>query len=216
MDRCFKGEELTANPRLMVETFCKEYLGADEVIGTEIQVSKRGRATGFVQDTGILVGEEKAKALRRAFADQVPDVGVGDRVFDYGFISMCKEGYIVPWRKVGTLPRESLLRRMIFHDGRFVHRPTPLVALMILAYMPFGFVLALVRILCANIVPVSLSFTVLKLLGVKIKVKGTPPTRVDSFNNAGQSGVLFICSYRTLMDPVMLAFALRRHVSTRI
>ncbi|KAG6544229.1 hypothetical protein Mapa_014332 [Marchantia paleacea] len=202
---------LSANPRIMIEVFAKEYLGADEVIGTEIEVTTGGRATGFVKHPGVLVGDQKAKALKRTFGDQVPDVGTGDRESDYEFISMCKEGYIVPEGKTDAVPKESLPRPMIFHDGRFARRPTPLVALVILAYMPFGFVLAVIRMACGILLPISWAITVMRLLGVTIKVKGTPPSRACSKD--GKLGVLFVCSHRTLLDPVMLSFALGRRVT---
>ncbi|KAL2611377.1 hypothetical protein R1flu_023069 [Riccia fluitans] len=203
---------LSANPRIMIEAFGREYLGADEVIGTEIEVSEGGRATGFVKAPGILVGEKKAAALRRIFSDEEPDVGLGDRESDFAFMSMCKESYIVPEGETEAVPKESLLRPLIFHDGRFAVRPTPFVALVILIYMPFGFVLAVIRMACGILLPISWALTALRILGVVIKVKGAPPARVRSSGD-GQGGVLFVCSHRTLLDPVMLAFALGRQVT---
>lgn len=74
----------------MVEPFAKEYLGADEVIGSEIKVTATGRATGFLQSPGVLVGVNKENAMHRVFGEQMPDVGMGDRATDYPFMSLCK------------------------------------------------------------------------------------------------------------------------------
>ncbi|KAJ8640818.1 hypothetical protein MRB53_017512 [Persea americana] len=52
---CGKRCVLTANPKIMVEAFLKDYLGAYMVVGTEIETYK-GRATGLVSKPGIFVG----------------------------------------------------------------------------------------------------------------------------------------------------------------
>lgn len=86
---CGKRCVLTANPRVMVEPFLKEYLGADLVLGTELG-SYKGRATGLVAKPGILVGKNKANALKKAFGDEQPHVGLGDRLTDAPFMALCK------------------------------------------------------------------------------------------------------------------------------
>lgn len=88
---CGKRCVVTANPRIMVETFLKDYLDADIVLGTEIGTFK-GRATGFVSAPGVLVGENKAAAIREAFATSTapPDIGIGDRETDFPFLKLCK------------------------------------------------------------------------------------------------------------------------------
>ncbi|KAL0339430.1 UNVERIFIED_CONTAM: Glycerol-3-phosphate 2-O-acyltransferase 4 [Sesamum angustifolium] len=117
-EKCKRKVIITANPTIMVEPFVKEFLGGDKVIGTEIEE----------------FGEEK------------PDIGIGDRASDHDFMSICKEGYMVPPSETAKpLPRDRLKSRLIFHDGRLVQRPTPLNALITYIWLPFGFLLSLIR-----------------------------------------------------------------------
>lgn len=91
-DKCDgKKVVVTANPTVMVEVFVKEYLGADKVLGTEIEVNpKTRRATGFVKGRGVLVGEKKKQVILEEFGDDLPHVGLGDRVSDHDFMALCK------------------------------------------------------------------------------------------------------------------------------
>lgn len=58
--------------------------------------------------------------------------------------------------------------------------------------------------------PMHLVYYAFWALGVRVKVKGTPPPPVKK--SQGQSGVLFICSHRTLLDPIFLSTALGRPI----
>lgn len=82
---------VTANPRVMVEGFVGEWLGA-EVVGTEIEVERRtGRCTGRVRPPGVLVGDKKRVALQKVLGPGVrPDLGLGDRDSDHDFMAICK------------------------------------------------------------------------------------------------------------------------------
>ncbi|KAK9272716.1 hypothetical protein L1049_003093 [Liquidambar formosana] len=208
---CGKRCVLTANPRIMVEAFLKEYLGADMVLGTEID-TYGGRATGFVSGPGILVGENKAHALRKAFGDvTAPEIGLGDRKTDHPFMILCKESYIVPAEpKVEAVTHDKLPKPIVFHDGRLVHKPTPFMALLTILWIPVGFLLACLRIAAGSLLPMPHVYYAFWALGVQVHIKGTPPPPAQKSIN--QSGVLFICSHRTLLDPIFLSTALGRPI----
>ncbi|XP_027367513.1 glycerol-3-phosphate 2-O-acyltransferase 6-like [Abrus precatorius] len=208
---CGKRCVLTANPRVMVEPFLKEFLGADMVLGTEIGTFK-GRATGLVSKEGVLVGNHKAEALKKAFGEEQPEIGLGDRQTDAPFMALCKEGYRVPAKpKVKAVTSDKLPKPIIFHDGRLVQKPSPLMALLIILWIPIGFLLACLRIAAGSLLPMNLVYYAFWALGVRVIIKGTPPPPVTK-SNPDQSGVLFICSHRTLLDPIFLSTALRRPI----
>lgn len=97
---------------------------------------------------------------------------------------------------------------VIFHDGRLVKRPTPSTALLILLWLPLGILLATIRIFIGLILPMWAIPYVSRLFGAKVIVKGKPPPPPTG----GNPGVLFVCTHRTLMDPVVLSSVLRRQI----
>lgn len=94
-DKCERKVVVTANPRIMVEHFVKEYLGGDKVLGTEIEVNpKTKKATGFLKKPGVLVGKWKRLAVEKEFGNESPDIGIGDRETDHDFMSICKVTFL--------------------------------------------------------------------------------------------------------------------------
>ncbi|KAH7515842.1 glycerol-3-phosphate acyltransferase RAM2 [Ziziphus jujuba] len=207
---CGKRCVLTANPRIMVEPFLKDFLGADMVLGTEISTFK-GRATGFVRHPGVLVGKNKADAMKNTFKEAQPDIGLGDRHTDIPFMALCKEGYMVaPTPEVKAVKSDKLPKPIIFHDGRLVHKPTPLMALLTILWIPIGFLLACLRVAAGSLLPMPIVYYAFWALGVRVTIKGTPPPPAKK--STGQSGVLFVCSHRSLLDPIFLSTALGRPI----
>ncbi|KAL0004027.1 hypothetical protein SO802_011588 [Lithocarpus litseifolius] len=207
---CGKRCVLTANPTIMVEAFLKDVLGADMVLGTKIATYK-GRATGLVCKPGVLFGKNKADALEKAFGETQPDIGLGDRDTDAPFMSLCKEAFIVPPQpEVKPVTMDKLPKPIIFHDGRLVQKPTPLIALLTILWIPIGFLLACLRIAAGALLPMPLVYYASMALGVRVTIKGTPPPQAKK--SIGQSGVLFVCSHRTLLDPIFLSIALGRAI----
>ncbi|KAJ9187566.1 hypothetical protein P3X46_003007 [Hevea brasiliensis] len=148
------------------------------VLGTEISTYE-GRATGFVSSPGVLVGKSKAKALH-------------------------KEGYHVPPQpKVRAVTRDKPPKPIFFHDGRLVQKPTPLMALVIILWIPIGFILACLRIVAGSLLPMPLVYHAFWALSHH---KGHPPPPAKK--STGQFGVLFVCSHRTLLDPIFLSTTL--------
>ncbi|KAH9702317.1 glycerol-3-phosphate acyltransferase 5 [Citrus sinensis] len=191
---CDKRVVVTKTPRVLVERFVKEHLRADEVIGSELLVNRFGFATGFVQGDFASIFSRAAKM----FVDEKPTLGLG-RASDSSFLSLCKHHH--GHQVLRPLP-------VIFHDGRLVKRPTPSTALLILLWMPLGILLAVIRIVTGLILPMWAIPYMSRIFGGKIIVKGKPPPPVSG----SSTGVLFVCTHRTLMDPVVLSTVLRRKI----
>ncbi|MCL7033017.1 hypothetical protein MKW94_015179 [Papaver nudicaule] len=198
---------VTKCPRIMVERFVKEHLRADEVIGSELVVNRFGYATGFIRnDIGSVANRVKA-----LFKGEHPDLGLGQcPAPGLSFLSLCKEQKQPPFMNSQNNDDHQLIRLLpvIFHDGRLVKRPTPSMALLILLWFPIGIILAVVRLALGVILPMSFIPYTNQIFGASIVVKGKPPPPPSNSND----GVLFVCTHRTLMDPVILSVVLQRKV----
>ncbi|RDX60844.1 Glycerol-3-phosphate acyltransferase 5, partial [Mucuna pruriens] len=182
---------VTNMPQIMVERFVKEHLRADEVIGTQLSFNRFGFATGFVHAHS---NNTISQRLANLFNNEPPSL-VMDQLHPPVLTGQNEHQILRP------LP-------VIFHDGRLVKRPTPSTSLLILVWIPMGIVLAIIRIAMGSILPFWAIPHMSRLFGSKVIVKGKPPFPPSG----GNSGVLFVCTHRTLMDPVVLSSVLRRKV----
>lgn len=121
-------------------------------------------------------------------------------------VCVIQEGNIVPINtNVEPTTRGNLPKRLVFYDMRLLQGPTPLLALIMLFWMPMGFVLAVISI-AAGVFPMAWSYFL-----VRVVTKGKSPTPAQNKN--GKRGVLFVCSHRIMLDPIFLSVALGRPVT---
>ncbi|CAL0317670.1 unnamed protein product [Lupinus luteus] len=198
---------VTKMPRIMVERFVKEHLRADEVVGCELSFNGFGLATGMVQGDSVSTISERVTML---FKEDASTLGMGRPTTSTynSFSKLCKEQMHPPF--LTSQKYDQVLRPLpvIFHDGRLVKRPTPFTSLLILLWIPVGILLAIIRITIGIFLPFWAIPYVSTLLGGNVIVKGKPPSPPSN----GNPGVLFVCTHRTLMDPVVLGSVLQRKI----
>ncbi|XBI18240.1 hypothetical protein VPH35_060069 [Triticum aestivum] len=208
---------VTSTPKVMAEWFLKEYMAADIVVGNELQMIKVGRRcyfTGLLGRLGPLPAGMTEKVLRSEFGVDggMADVAVvgSSNPLNHLFTSYCKELYVVSWEsaKTARLPRERYPKPLIFHDGRLAFLPTAPAMLAFFLFLPLGFILSVIRISIGIVLPYNISFAASALAGVCFRTSGR---RVQEAG-AKRRGVLFVCTHRTLVDPIMLTAALQKPV----
>ncbi|XP_034701314.1 glycerol-3-phosphate acyltransferase 1 isoform X1 [Vitis riparia] len=195
----------TSVPRVMVEGFLKEYLSVNHVIGTELQTVGQ-YFTGLLSGSGLLV---KCSALKEFFGEKKPDIGLGSSsLHDHHFISLCKESYVVTNEDSkssasSVMTRDQYPKPLVFHDGRLAFLPTPWATLSMFLWLPLGIVLAIYRVCIGIFLPYKMANLLGVWSGIDIRLKGND---IKSDNN--RKGVLYVCSHRTLLDPVFLCTTL--------
>ncbi|KAJ1412550.1 putative glycerol-3-phosphate acyltransferase 2 [Sesbania bispinosa] len=205
---------LSKLPRVMVESFLREYLEIDFVVGRELKVF-HGYFMGLVEerknvhDALELVHEGKGSC-----SDMIGISGCHKGLDHEDFFSRCKEVYMVPeadkksWQKLAT---EKYPKPLIFHDGRLAFRPTPPATLAILMWLPCAFILSWLRIITAISLPFPISTPLLTLSGLRLTStrpnNTTQPNKPNTPNKP--KGHLYVCNHRTLLDPLYISFVLR-------
>lgn len=219
-----KRVALTNLPLVMVESFLKDYLQIDVVVGRELKVCG-GYYVGLMEDQKTKKDLALASSLEEIFLSEKTSsdniiIGITDFnnfCDDHHFFSHnCKDVYLVSKadkRNWENLPRENYPKPLIFHDGRLAFRPTPLRALQALMWGPFGFTLAVARVIVALSLPYDISLPILAFSGLPLtitKPKNSGPVTRPKRSDDGQSkGLLYVCNHRTLLDPLYLCFALK-------
>lgn len=210
----------TTVPRIMVEGFLKEYLKVDQVVGSELQTFG-SYFTGLLDGPGLL---SKHKALKEYFGDESPDVGIGNSThLDNLFLSSCTEACVVKQQEDakndtnGTsfkLPRNKHPKPLIFHDGRLAFLPTPTASLCMFIWLPLGILLAIFRLFVGIVLPYKLAILLGTFSGVMLRTKGitiqNSPNQLYFRAPYSHKGVLYVCTHRTLLDPVILGLCLRK------
>ncbi|MCO5601181.1 hypothetical protein L7F22_055300 [Adiantum nelumboides] len=208
---CGRRCVVTSTPRVMVEPFLREYLKVELVMGAELHTMK-GFCTGFLKGHGLLVGDIKKHAVESAL-QMPPHLGLG-RDSSSSFLSLCKEVYVVPTTQAAAVAGKDYLKPLIFHDGRLATRPTPMTALFIYLWFPMGLVLSILRLFSWVLLPVELATPLATFLGVRVRITGAPPLLPQEGNGSSSTrGSLYVCTHRTLLDPIFLSVALRRRVA---
>ncbi|KAJ8763074.1 hypothetical protein K2173_023279 [Erythroxylum novogranatense] len=198
----------TSVPTVMVQVFLKEYLEVDKIIGTELHTAGR-YFTGLVSYSGLIV---KQKALKDYFGDKKPDLGLGSsNIHDLPFISLCKEAYVVSNEDIkgfssSVMTRDRYPKPLVFHDGRLAFLPTPKATAVMFIWLPFGLGISIFRILVGTVLPYKLAILLATWSGVDIRVKGVSPPNCSG----PKKGVLYVCTHRTLLDPVFLSTSLAK------
>ncbi|KAL6228236.1 hypothetical protein ACLB2K_002190 [Fragaria x ananassa] len=209
-------------PQVLIETFLKDYLEIDVVIGRELKVFG-GYFLGLMEDKktiNLTVLEEHGSDDKLGSSDIIGITSFNQRLDDPIF-SSCKDVYRVrssDKRSWKNLPREKYPNKLLFHDGRLALKPTPLETVAIFMWAPAGFVLAVVRLLIGISLPYCVSSPLLAFTGLWLTVTTPQTTRTLVPNeplvvqNAKPKGVLYVCNHRTLLDPLYLCFSLGKNL----
>ncbi|KAF7829897.1 putative glycerol-3-phosphate acyltransferase 2 [Senna tora] len=209
-------------PRIMVENFMKEYLGAECVVAAELK-SLCGYFLGVVEDINsntedpllVQLKEKKLVTTHTHHNHKVIAITSPKKYVDHHtlFSHYCKEAYLVrdaEKRKWGVLPRDRYPKPLIFHDGRLALRPTPWCCVAMLMWLPLGLCICLMRFTLGLLLPFKTSAPILAFSGTRTTVQ------YHSYNKASSSkgkGMLYVCNHRTLVDPLYISYALDQPVS---
>lgn len=197
-------------PRIMIECFLKDYLRVDAVEGRELK-TVCGYFVGLMEGknaNGVILNELRV-------GSHVIGIGSFNKSTDDQLFSYCKEIYWVSkaekwnWK---SLPREKYPKPLIFHDGRLAFRPTLVATLIMFMWLPLGVLVFLIRFICGVFLPLNISAIVSASTGLSTTVSRAKRLSwiASNKNDKKESGVLYVCNHRTLLDPIFVAIALMK------
>ncbi|KAE8718665.1 Glycerol-3-phosphate acyltransferase 2 [Hibiscus syriacus] len=199
---------VTSMPRIMVEGFLRDYLGTDAIIARVLK-EFHGYFLGLMEET-----IDEAQVINQKMTTHNIGLGCFRTSYSQKFFSHCKEIYLVTEAEKSTwqvLPRKRYIKPLIFHDGRLAFWPTPLKALAMFIWFPFGFLLHIFRIMVFTQLPYKFSIPLLAFSGM-MNTKVESPVGLFKTKEKPR-GVLHVCNHRTLLDPIYITIALMKSVS---
>lgn len=214
--RCGRKVGLSELPRVMVEGFLKEYLGADCVFGKDLKVVC-GYFVGLMEDDTIRL----SFVTNDVFGQRKSDcdlIGFGaEKTLHHHLFPLCKEIYVVTEaekRKWRALPRDKYPKPLIFHDGRIALMPTFPTTLAMIMWLPFGLCLCLFRIIILLSFPYTISIPILSFTGMGGRLYNESTKNSFNKNNMVKGkGTLYVCNHRTLLDPLYISMAIMKPVT---
>ncbi|KAL0006252.1 hypothetical protein SO802_013813 [Lithocarpus litseifolius] len=213
--RCGKKVGVTNLPEVMVDCFLRDYMGVEAVVGRELKVF-----CGYY--LGLMEEKKSAKVVLKEIFEEEKEgahvIGIGcfNVSFDHQLFSPCKEIYLVSeadkknWQ---VLPREKYPKPLIFHDGRLAFRPTPVATLVILMWVPFGLLVAILRVLATMLLPLHICIPVLSCIGMRGSAPSPNSLPTPIIYGEKSKGILYVCNHKTLLDPVYASAAIRKPVT---
>ncbi|KAE9611869.1 putative glycerol-3-phosphate 1-O-acyltransferase [Lupinus albus] len=210
LNRGGKKVGVTNLPRIMVESFVKEYLEIDFVIGSELKVFC-GYHIGLMDDRKTMHALEQVQEGKGS-SHMIGITSFNKILHHHQLFSNCKEVYLVSEgdkRMWQALPKELYPKPLIFHDGRLALRPDPMDSLAMLMWLPYAIILAIIRISLALSLPYNISTPLLIFTGIRFTTS-IPKTKTS--HKAKPNGHLYVCNHRTLLDPLYISFALQKNL----
>ncbi|KAL0344936.1 UNVERIFIED_CONTAM: putative glycerol-3-phosphate acyltransferase 3 [Sesamum radiatum] len=198
-------------PQVMVESFLRDHLDIDYVVGKDLKVFC-GYFVGLMEERELIVPDN---ILCNA-------VGISGckKCFGCPWFAHCKEIYLVneqERRNWHQLPRNSYPKPLIFHDGRLAFRPS-FLALAMFMWLPLGFTLGIIRILIALTLPFEIAVPLMHFIGIKIRV--SKPNNLSTSSSNRKDGKakrrLYVCNHKTLLDPILVSYGTRSTTLTAV